>query len=282
MAAGEILTASPTEKRLDLVRALGAWASGAIVVGTMIGTGIFLKPAEMAREGRFVSVVFAAWIVGAILSLFGALSFAELGAMLPEAGGEYAYLRRGFGPVWGFLFGWMHSIVGRPSSASSIAAGLVRFLGFLLPAVATPIFTLHIAIPGLTSWLRPYDFVFTWAQPLAVLWLAIMTGVNYLGVRLGGAVQVFLTAIKIISVVIVIGVAFFSPTPSPHPTPKPATRPDRRSDRGRPPCRRGRPLAPATASMPLPRATAGRRPPSSRGPPSPPASLCSECGHRRS
>lgn len=206
-------------KRLDLVRGLGAWASGAIVVGTMIGTGIFLKPAEMAREGRFVSVVFAAWIVGAILSLFGALSYAELGAMIPEAGGEYAYLRRGFGPVWGFLFGWMHSIVGRPSSASSIAAGLVRFLGFLVPAVATPIFTLHIALPGLTGWLKPYDFVFTWAQPLAVLWLAIMTGVNYLGVRLGGAVQVFLTAIKIISVVIVIGVAFFAPTSSNAPDP---------------------------------------------------------------
>ena len=65
-------TTGHVSPRLDLVRGLGAWASGAIVVGTMIGTGIFLKPAEMAREGRFVSVVFAAWIVGAILSLFGA------------------------------------------------------------------------------------------------------------------------------------------------------------------------------------------------------------------
>ena len=177
----------------------------------MIGTGIFLKPAEMAREGRFVSVVFAAWIVGGVLSLFGALAFAELGAMIPEAGGEYAYLRRGFGPLWGFLFGWMHSIVGRPSSLSSIGAGLVRFLGFLIPAVGAPIFTLHIAVPGLTQWIAPYDFVFTWAQPLAVFWIVGMTGVNYLGVRLGGAVQVFLTAIKITSVAIVIGVAFFAP-----------------------------------------------------------------------
>ncbi len=206
--------------RLDLVRGLGAWASGAIVVGTMIGTGIFLKPAEMAREGRFVSIVFAAWIVGAVLSLFGALSFAELGAAIPEAGGEYAYLRRAFGPAWGFLFGWMHSIVGRPSSLSSIAAGLMRFLSFLLPVVAAPIFTLHIAIPGLTNWIKPYDFVFTWAQPLAVLWIVVMTAINYLGVRLGGAVQVFLTSIKIISVVIVIGVAFFSPTIA-HRTPDP-------------------------------------------------------------
>jgi basic amino acid/polyamine antiporter, APA family len=200
------------EKRLELVRGLGAWASGAIVVGTMIGTGIFLKPSEMAREGRFVSIVFAAWIVGALLSLFGALSYAELGAAIPEAGGEYAYLRRGFGPVWGFLFGWMHSIVGRPSSMSSIAAGLVRFLGFLVPVIATPIFTLHIGIPGLAGWLKPYDFVFTWEQPAAVFWLLFMTGLNYLGVRLGGAVQVLLTAIKIISVVVVIGVAFFAPT----------------------------------------------------------------------
>jgi APA family basic amino acid/polyamine antiporter len=206
-----------TEKRLELVRGLGPWASGAIVVGTMIGTGIFLKPAEMAREGRFVSVVFAAWIVGALLSIFGALSYAELGAAIPEAGGEYAYLRRGFSPVWGFLFGWMHSIVGRPSSAASIAAGMVRFLSFFLPTLAMPLFTIHIAIPGLTNWIKPYDFVFTWAQPMAVFWLLTMTGINYLGVRLGGGVQVFLTAIKIVSVMLIIGVAFLLTATGPHP-----------------------------------------------------------------
>lgn len=206
-----------TEKRLELVRGLGPWASAAIVVGTMVGTGIFLKPSEMAREGRFVSIVFAAWIVGAALSIFGALAYAELGAAIPEAGGEYAYLRRGFGPVWGFLFGWMHSIVGRPSSVASIAAGMMRFLSFFLPAVAAPLFTVHIAIPGLTTWIKPYDFVFTWAQPLAVFWLLLLTGINYLGVRLGGEVQVFLTSIKILSVVLIIGVAFLLPTHAAHP-----------------------------------------------------------------
>jgi basic amino acid/polyamine antiporter, APA family len=206
-----------SEKRLELVRGLGPWASAAIVVGTMVGTGIFLKPAEMAREGRFVSVVFAAWIAGALLSIFGALAYAELGAAIPEAGGEYAYLRRGFGPVWGFLFGWMHSIVGRPASTSSIAAGMMRFLSFFLPAVAAPLFTVHLAIPGLTHWIHPYDFVFTWAQPLAVFWLLLMTGVNYLGVRLGGGVQVFLTAIKVLSVLLIIGVAFLLPSTGAHP-----------------------------------------------------------------
>ena len=206
-----------SEKRLELVRGLGPWASGAIVVGTMIGTGIFLKPAEMAREGRFISIVFAAWIVGALLSIFGALSYAELGAAIPEAGGEYAYLRRGFSPVWGFLFGWMHSIVGRPSSAASIAAGMMRFLSFFVPAVSAPLFTIHIVIPRLTTWIKPYDFAFTWAQPLAVFWLLLMSGINYLGVRLGGEVQVFLTAIKVISVALIIGVSFFLPSTGTHP-----------------------------------------------------------------
>src|SRR5213595_2309938 len=203
-------------KRLELVRELGPWASAAIVVGTMIGTGIFLKPAQMAREGHSVSVVFAAWIVGAILSIFGALSYAELGAAIPEAGGESAYLCRGFGPTWGFLFGWMHSIVGRPASMASIAAGIARFLSFLIPAVAAPIFTWHF--PGIGEWMKPYDFVFTWAQPVAVLWLVIMTIVNYLGVRLGGAVKVALTIVKIASVFLAFGLPFFPGDPHIRPT----------------------------------------------------------------
>jgi len=192
-------------KRLELVRGLGAWAAMAIVVGTMIGTGIFLKPAEMATQGGSVAVVFAAWVLGGVLSLFGALSFAELGASIPEAGAEYAYLRRGFGPVWGFLFGWMHSIVGRPASAASIAAGLLRFWGFLVPAVAVPIFTWHISLPFQH---QPYEFMFTWAQPLAVVAIVAITGINYLGVRLGGQVQVVLTIIKVASVLAVVALGF--------------------------------------------------------------------------
>src|SRR5260370_28876810 len=88
---------------------------------------------------------------------------------------------------------------------------MMRFLSFLLPVIAAPVFTIRIVIPGLTGWIKPYDFVFTWAQPLGVVWLLIMPGINYLGVRLGGAVQIFLTTIKITSVAIVIGVAFFAP-----------------------------------------------------------------------
>jgi amino acid transporter len=197
-------------KRPELVRGLGPWSSAAIVVGTMIGTGIFLKPAEMAADAGSVSVVFAAWIVGGVLSLFGALAFAELGAALPESGGAYIYLRRGLGSIWGYLFGWMHSIVGRPASMSSIAAGLLRFCGFLIPAIARPIFTRQIFLPFSHS---PYLFVFTGAQPLAVVALATISFINYLGVRLAGRVQVILTVIKVFSVVgiIILGFAFARP-----------------------------------------------------------------------
>ncbi|MGB0036605.1 MAG: amino acid permease [Candidatus Acidiferrales bacterium] len=194
------------KERLELVRGLGPWAASAIVVGTMVGTGIFLKPGEMAAVGRSVSVVYAAWIAGGLLSLFGAISFAELGAALPEAGGQYAYLRKGLGPVWGFLFGWMHSTVGESSSAASIAAGFARFSSFLIPAIASGIFTWHATNP-FTG--KPYDFVFTWAQPLAAGIIFLFTFINYLGVRVGGGVQVALTLLKVASLLAIVGVGFW-------------------------------------------------------------------------
>lgn len=196
--------------RHDLVRGLGKWSSAAIVVGTMVGTGIFLKPAEMAADAGSLLIVLAAWIAGGALSLFGALAYAELGAAIPEAGGEYAYLRRAFGPVWGFLFGWMHSVVGRPASESSIAAGLLRFCAFLVPSLAAPIFSARIAVPFGSE---PYVFVFSWAQPLAVVALGVFAFINFLGVRTGGRVQVVLTVIKVSSValIIVLGFAFARP-----------------------------------------------------------------------
>jgi len=172
----------------------------------MVGTGIFLKPGEMAAVGGSVSLVYAAWIAGGLLSLFGALSFAELGAAMPEAGGQYAYLRRGLGPVWGFLFGWMHSTVGESSSAASIAAGLARFTSFLIPALAIPIFSWHFTLPFSGA---PYDFVFTWAQPAAAGAIILFTIINYLGVRLGGRVQVALTVLKIAAVLAIVAAGFW-------------------------------------------------------------------------
>ena len=201
-----------SEKHLELVQGLGAWAAMAMVVGHIIGTGVFLVPSTMTRATGSVGLVFLVWIVGGALSLFGALTIAELGAAMPKAGGAYVYLKRGFGPVWGFLFGWMNNLVGKPASIATIAAGFLIFLGFFVPAVRTPIFTLHFHVPftGHTS-----EFAFTWAQPVAAAAIAFMSLINYLGVRLAGRLQVVLTALKIgaILAVVVLGFLFAGKRP---------------------------------------------------------------------
>jgi len=196
-----------TEKRPELVRGLGPWATMAMVVGHIIGTGVFLVPSAMARATGSVGIIFVVWVAGGALSLFGALTIAELGAAMPEAGGAYVYLRRGFGPVWGFLYGWMNNMVGKPASISTIAAGFLIFVSYFIPAVRTPLFTLHFSMPftGHTS-----EFVFTWAQPLAAGAIALVSFINYLGVRLAGRLQVALTSLKVGSIlaVVVLGFAF--------------------------------------------------------------------------
>jgi amino acid transporter len=194
-----------SEKRLELVRGLGPWAAMAMVVGHIIGTGVFLVPSAMARSTNSVGLVFLVWIVGGVLSLFGALTVAELGAAMPEAGGSYVYLKRGLGPAWGFLFGWMNNLVGKPASISTIAAGFLIFLGYFAPWVHNPLFTLHLKVPftGHSS-----EFVFTWAQPLAAAAIVFMSFINYLGVRLAGALQVILTCIKVGSILAVVILGF--------------------------------------------------------------------------
>src|SRR5260370_4518931 len=193
------------ENRLELVRGLGRAAAMAMVVGHIIGLGVFLVPRSMARATRSTGLVFLVWIAGGTLSLFGALTVAELGAAMPKAGGPYVYLTRGFGPVWGFLFGWMNNMVGKPASIATIAAGFLIFLGYFFPGVRTPIFTLHLNVPftGHSS-----EFVFTWAQPLAAAAIAFMSFINYLGVRLACRLQVGLTCVKSVAIVSVVVLGF--------------------------------------------------------------------------
>lgn len=196
-----------SDNKLQLVKGLGPWATMAMVVGHIIGTGVFLVPSAMTRATGSVGLVFLVWVVGGALSLFGALTIAELGAAMPEAGGAYVYLRRGLGPVWGFLFGWMNNLVGKPSSIATIAAGFLIFVSFFLPEVHTAIFTLRFHVPFSS---RGSEFVFTWAQPLAAAAIAFMSFINYLGVRLAGRLQVVLTILKIgaILAVVVLGFLF--------------------------------------------------------------------------
>jgi len=187
-------------KAPELVRGLGVWSASAAVMGSMIGVSIFLVTSQMAHDVGSMGWVMAVWLIGGIVVLFGAFCYAELGAAMPEAGGDYVYLSRGLGRVWGFLFGWTSCLIMRPAALATMAAGLLQFTGFLLPSAIAPIFNWHVSVPFHT---RPYQFTFTAAEPWSVVVIAVVTAINYFGVRTAGRVQVVLTGLKVIAIIII-------------------------------------------------------------------------------
>src|SRR6201984_120789 len=123
------MSEAQTQTSNSLLRELGAAQATSIVVGVVIRRGIFLVPAEMMQAAGSAKLVYLAWIVGGVLSFFGALTYAELGAMKPQAGGEYVYVRDAYGPLAGFLYAWTWFVIAKPASVASVAIGLVRILG---------------------------------------------------------------------------------------------------------------------------------------------------------
>lgn len=175
-------------ERVELERGLGWLSAGALLAGTVIGTGIFLVPSTIAREIGSVHGALLVWVFGGLLSLAGAFCYAELGAAFPEAGGEYVYLRRAYGPLWGFLFGWQQIVIGKTGSIASIATAFAMFLSFFVgelqqPFSALPIGTGIVQVNGIQ--------LVAWSVVLA------LTVLNYLGVVVGGRVQTVLTLLKV-------------------------------------------------------------------------------------
>lgn len=179
----------------DLHRALGPLTSGAILAGTVIGTGIFLVPSTMARETGSVAGVFAVWLFGALLTLCGAFTYAELGSSLPEAGGEYTFLRRAYGPIWGFLYGWQQIVIGRTGSIAAIGLAASLFLGYFMGGLDSDILVWGgFAISGL--------------QVAAIFCILLLTFINLFGIARGGTLQSVLTAIKIGAILALVALAF--------------------------------------------------------------------------
>jgi basic amino acid/polyamine antiporter, APA family len=185
----------------DLPRVLGASQAMAIVVGTIIGSGIFLVPREMMRDVGSSSLVYLAWIIGGLLSLFGAMTYAELGAMLPYAGGEYVYLRGAYGDTPAFLYMWTWFAVAKPASIAAVTSGLGRTLG-VFPAFHW----LSASVPG--------PFPLLWSQVFAIAVTWFMTGLNYLGIKKAGDFQLVFTILKGILILIVAALCFASATGS--------------------------------------------------------------------
>ena len=184
------------EIRSELPRVLNASHATSIVVGIIIGSGIFLVPREMMAAVGSSRMVYAVWIVGGLLSLFGAMTYAEIAAARPKYGGEYAFLREAYGDLMGFLYMWTQITVAKPASLATVAAGLARvlatfavFSGFSQPAFA-----------GLL-----------WGQVFAITVTWLITGLNIVGTRRSANVQLVLTWLKGLLILVIAGFCFFAP-----------------------------------------------------------------------
>ena len=135
-----------TRPRSELKRELGTWAAASIVVGTVIGSGIFLVPQTMIQRVGTPEMVFVVWVFGGLLSLAGALSYAELAAAMPEAGGEYVYLREAYGPMWGFLYSWTQMWVAKSGSIATLATGIFLLSDQFFPGLDGVFYTIPLPL----------------------------------------------------------------------------------------------------------------------------------------
>jgi APA family basic amino acid/polyamine antiporter len=164
----------------QLVRGLGLKEAITVLMGSIIGSGIFLAPRAIAQAIPSPGIILLVWVVSGVLTLFGALAYAELGAMMPRSGGQYVYLREAFGPLWGFLFGWTLFLVIQTGSIAAVAVAFAEYSGYFVPLS-----------PGLM-------------KVVAILCILLLTAVNYVGVRRGGWIQNIFTTLKIGAIVALV------------------------------------------------------------------------------
>ena len=185
-ARGVAATALDTE----FARGLGLYDSTMVVVGSMIGSGIFIVSADMARNVGSAGWLLVAWLVAGMLTVVGALAYGELAAMMPRAGGQYVYLREAFSPLWGFLYGWTLFLVIQTGTIAAVAVGFARFLGVLLPWISEDrylIAPMHVS--------AGYALSLSTTQLVGIVLIALLTWTNTRGLEYGRIIQnVFTTA----------------------------------------------------------------------------------------
>src|SRR6187549_120065 len=181
------------------VRGLGLLDSTMIVAGSMIGSGIFIVSADIARQVGSPGWLLVVWLITGFLTIVGALSYGELAAMMPKAGGQYVYLREAYSPLWGFLYGWTLFLVIQTGTIAAVGVGFARYLGVIFPAISP------------TTWIvQPIDLPFGFAlslsiqQLVAILLLVFLTWINTRGIRLGKMIQNTFTSAKTLSLLLLI------------------------------------------------------------------------------
>lgn len=180
-----------------LLRKLGLLDATTLLVGSMIGSGIFIAPSLMAKNVAAPGVYLGLWVLGGIWTLLGAFSYGELAAMMPQAGGQYVYLRRALGPLMGFLYGWTLLLVVQSGFAAAVSIAFAKYLGIFLPFIGETQVVLRIGPLGISS-----------AQLTAVGVIALLTWINTRGVEAGARVQNLFTILKVGALILLVLLGF--------------------------------------------------------------------------
>jgi APA family basic amino acid/polyamine antiporter len=194
------------------VQSLGLFSSTALVIGSMIGSGIFIVEADIARGTDSPALYLGAWVVTAVLTMIGALSYGELAAMMPKAGGQYVYLRESLGPLWGFLYGWTLFMVIQTGTIAAVCVAFGKFLGVFFPSISNTHWLLHIAhvppIPIGPMVLGNMDIGLNTVNLTGVVVVFLLAIVNMFGVKLGSLIQNIFTSAKALSLAALVVLAF--------------------------------------------------------------------------
>jgi APA family basic amino acid/polyamine antiporter len=194
-----------TESAPNLLRQLGLFDSTMMMMGIVIGSGIFLTTGIMAKSIPSAGLILLAWGIGGVLILAGALTYAELGAAMPDAGGQYVYLREAYGPLFGFLFGWKLFLVNMTGSIAALGVAFAVYFGYFFPSLSTQrkLFETTIALFG-----KDFSFSISVGQIVAVLIILLFSLFNYVGVIFGKTIQNIFTVLKIGAMIAIIVFGF--------------------------------------------------------------------------
>ena len=198
--ATEAKTVSVVSGENEFVKGLGLTSATTLVMGSMIGSGIFIVSAEIARLVDSPVLLIAAWVVTGFMTITGALAYGELAAMMPHAGGQYVYLRESLGPLWGFLYGWTMYLVIQTGTIAAVGVAFGKFLGVFFPSISSTNWIWHIAhvppIPIGPMVLGNMDVGLNTQNLIAILIVVFLSVLNIFGVKTGAAVQNVFTFAK--------------------------------------------------------------------------------------
>jgi basic amino acid/polyamine antiporter, APA family len=183
--------AAATTLDTEFTRGLGLFDSTMVVVGSMIGSGIFIVSADMGRSLGSAGWLLTAWVVTGLLTIVGALSYGELAAMMPRAGGQYVYLREAFSPLWGFLYGWTLFLIIQTGTIAAVSVGFARYLGVMIPGISEDQYLIPPIHIG-----SSYALSLSTTQIVAVLLVVLLTWTNTRGLEWGRIIQNIFTTAK--------------------------------------------------------------------------------------